>query len=58
VYVATWMSTATARRHSAPSPTLGVDVDEGLVLLGAWAEMGAVVAVVAYFILRQRGPDR
>jgi hypothetical protein len=31
-------------------------VDQGLVLLAAWAELGVVVAVLAYFVLRGRGP--
>jgi hypothetical protein len=33
---------------------MGDGVDQGLVLLGAWAEYVLIVAVLAYFVLRQR----
>lgn len=29
-------------------------IDEGLVLLGAWAELLALLGVLAYFLLRRR----
>ncbi|MEZ0074869.1 hypothetical protein ABH927_004236 [Planotetraspora sp. GP83] len=29
-------------------------IDEGLVLLGAWAELLALLCVLAYFLLRGR----
>jgi hypothetical protein len=29
-------------------------MDQGLVLLGSWAELGVIVCVFAYFVLRGR----
>jgi hypothetical protein len=29
-------------------------MDQGLVLLGAWAELATIVGVLAYFVLRGR----
>jgi hypothetical protein len=42
------------RFHADGGVGTGVDVDQGLVLLGAWAEMAAVVSILAYFVLRRR----
>jgi hypothetical protein len=30
-------------------------VDEGLVLLASWLELGSLVALLAFFVLRGRG---
>lgn len=36
---------------------MGDGVDQGLVLLAAWAEYALIVLVLAYFLLRQREDD-
>jgi hypothetical protein len=57
------MARAVARRCSdaqrlAVRPCLiggGYPVDEGLVLLASWLELGSLVALLAFFVLRGRG---
>ena len=39
---------------TGPGVREGAEVNQGLVLLGAWAEMLAILALLAYVILRGR----